>query len=124
MAQICCRITTMNTQDKISVSSLTHVPETMLVPLYFKARETRQHGIIRDDKAVEIVNKIDYDFARMDKDWKTQTGIAVRTRIFDDILKGLIDETGGDLTVVNLGAGLDTRQERFPGVKWYQVDLP
>jgi len=26
--------------------------------------------------------------------------------------------------VVNLGAGLDTRQERFPDMKWYQLDLP
>jgi len=31
---------------------------------------------------------------------------------------------GPSLVVVNLGAGLDTRQERFPDVKWYQVDLP
>lgn len=96
----------------------------MLIPLYFKAKETRENGIIRDDKAIDIVNRIDYDFARMDADWKTQTGVAVRTWIFDDILKKLIEKTQGKIVVVNLGAGLDTRQERFPGVKWYQVDLP
>ena len=113
----------MDTSSKISVQNLTNVPETMLVPLYFKAKETKENGIIKDDKAVEIVSRIDYDFSRMAKDWKTQTGMAVRTHLFDNILKTLSEETAGKLVVVNLGAGLDTRQERFPGIKFYQLDL-
>ncbi len=117
-------INTPDSNQKISVSTLTNVPETMLIPLYFKAKETLEQGLIRDEKAVEIVNRIDYDFKKFDKDDKTQIGVVVRTFLFDKILQDLYEKVGDKLVVVNLGAGLDTRQERFPGIKWYQLDLP
>jgi O-methyltransferase involved in polyketide biosynthesis len=99
------------------------VPETMLVPLFLKAKETEENGIISDNKAVEIISEIDYDFSRLEKDWITQVSVAVRTYLFDRIL---ISQTStfNQSTIVNLGAGLDTRQERFPDLKWYQLDLP
>jgi O-methyltransferase involved in polyketide biosynthesis len=110
--------------NKISVASLTDVPETMLIPLYFKAKETLEHGEIKDEKAVAIVSSIDYDFSKFDQDAGTQTGVVVRTWLFDKILHDLYEKIGDKLVVVNLGAGLDTRQERFPHIKWYQLDLP
>lgn len=114
----------MEKPTKIDVSTLTHVPETMLIPLYFKAKETKENGMIRDEKAVEIVNKIDYDFSRMETDRRTQMGVASRTLIFDEIVKELITALPQKPVIVNLGAGLDTRQVRFPDLKWYQLDLP
>lgn len=113
----------MENGKRVNVSSLQNVPETMLIPLYLKAKETKENGIITDKKAVEIVEQINYDFSKFAKDWKTQISVAVRTEVFDKILATL-SAANKDLVVVNLGAGLDTREERFPNIKWYQLDLP
>jgi O-methyltransferase involved in polyketide biosynthesis len=109
--------------NKIDLKSLTNVPETMLVPLFLKAKETKENGIITDNKSVDIISKIDYDFSKLEKDWITQISVAIRTYLFDQIL---ISQTAkfNQSIIVNLGAGLDTRQERFPNLKWYQLDLP
>ena len=95
----------------------------MLVPLYLKAKETNENGIISDNKSVDIINEIDYDFSRLEKDWITQISVAIRTYLFDQILTSQTAKFN-QFAVVNLGAGLDTRQERFPDLKWYQLDLP
>ena len=99
-----------------NVSALNNVPETMLIPLCLKAKETREKGIINDTKAVEIVSEIDYDFSKIEKDSRLQVSMAVRTVLFDKIVKDLAAQYP-DLAIVNLGAGLDTRQERFPEIK-------
>lgn len=44
--------------------ALSGVPETMLQTVCARARETQTRGAIRDDKAVELVNRLVYDFAR------------------------------------------------------------
>jgi methyltransferase (TIGR00027 family) len=52
-------------------------------------------------------------------------GILCRTCYIDDVLTNAIKEGVG--TVVNLGAGMDTRAFRIPGVEniqYYELDLP
>ncbi len=52
-------------------------------------------------------------------------GILCRTRYIDDVLNNAIKEGVG--AVVNLGAGMDTRAFRIPGiknVKYFELDLP
>ena len=54
------------------------------------------------------------------------TGCILRTHITDRLLLEGLTRTKAD-TVVNLGAGLDTRPYRLrlpPGITWYEVDLP
>ena len=48
--------------------ALSGVPETMLQTVYARARETQTRSALRDDKAVELVNRLDYDFARAEAD--------------------------------------------------------
>lgn len=44
------------------VQKLKGVPETLLIPLWAKATETkRSKPIIKDEKALEIMEQIDYD---------------------------------------------------------------
>lgn len=44
---------------------LAGIPETMLIPLWARAVETKRSvPIIRDSKAVEMVSQIEYDFSR------------------------------------------------------------
>jgi O-methyltransferase involved in polyketide biosynthesis len=108
--------------EKISVDNLYNVAETLLIPLYFKAKETQEQGLLFDDIAVGAVGRIDYDFARFDKDRLSQTGVAVRTMLLDQVLEELTT-LYPDLLVVNLGAGLDTRPERYPDLAWVNVDF-
>jgi O-methyltransferase involved in polyketide biosynthesis len=64
--------------------SLSGVPETLLIPLWARAVETKgPNPIIRDEKAVEMMSQIDYDFSKFDGSWMSQTGVAIRTEILD-----------------------------------------
>ena len=52
--------------------------------------------------------------------------IAIRTYLFDDILRGLLRREAIEM-VVNLAAGLDSRPYRLewsPSLRWVEVDLP
>lgn len=49
--------------EKITLSG---VPETMLQTVYARAKETKTRGAITDNKAVEIIDRLDYDFSMAD----------------------------------------------------------
>lgn len=108
-------------------SKLTGIPETMLIPLWAKAAETSiDEPIIRDKKAVEMISVIDYDFSKFDRSWMTQTGVAIRTELFDRAVNEFLDRKP-NATIINLGAGLDTRFERLEDERihcWVDIDLP
>ena len=111
---------------KIVKQNLKGVPETLLVTLWARAAETRyKDPIIKDQKAVEIVSRIEYDFSKFDKDWLTQVMVAVRTEILDNATKAFI-EKHPNATIINLGCGLDTRFSRLDNgkIRWYDLDLP
>lgn len=107
-------------------SNLSGIPETLLIPLWARAVESkRPDAIIRDDKAVEIIRRIEYDFSKFDRTWMSQLGISVRTKLLDDATKAFL-QRHPESVIVNLGAGLDTRCERLDNGKitWYDLDLP
>lgn len=105
---------------------LNGVPETLLIPLWARAIETnKDDSIVKDYKAVEMVENIDYDFSKFDKVWLSQVGVAVRTEIFDNAAKEFIIKNPNAI-VINIGCGLDTRFLRVDNNKitWYDLDLP
>ncbi len=107
--------------EKITLSG---VPETMLQTVYARAKETRTRGAIRDDKAVELVDKLDYDFSLADKDSAMHSGVIARTIVLDRLVSAYLDGHPGT-TVVNIACGLDTRCYRVKGFgRWYNLDLP
>ena len=117
------RYTPMETTiQKTYVPNLRQVSRNLLVDLYFKAKETRENGIIRDYAAVDIADRLQYDFSPFEADRKTQNLVAVRTEILDEITSEYISSTPLPV-IVNLGAGLDTRHIRFGQAKWYQLDF-
>ena len=64
-------------KEKVNV---TGVPETMVQTLYARAKETKkQNAKIKDEIAVELVGKLDYDFSKADKD-KAKTSYTLSTR--------------------------------------------
>lgn len=110
-------------KEKINV---TGVPETMIQTLYARAKETRKtNAKIKDDIAVEIVEKLDYDFSKANQDKMMESGVIARTIVLDGMVEGYL-HAHPDTIVVNLGSGMDTRCYRMKGkyLRWYNVDLP
>ena len=110
----------MNEKPKLS-----GVPETMLQTVYARAKETKTRGAIKDTKAVEIIDKINYDFSLADKDSAMHSGVVARTIVLDKLAKKYLDKNK-DAVVVNIACGLDTRCYRnIDGFsRWYNIDLP
>lgn len=104
--------------------SLGAVQETLLIPLYGRARDAgRPDSILRDTKAIELVSGIDYDFAKFRG--PSMAGSVLRASIFDEYLRGYLAEYP-DATVVDLGCGLSTRFDRLDNgrLHWFDLDLP
>ena len=103
--------------------NLSGVPETMLQTLYARAKETQTRRAIRDDKAVELVGRLNYDFSLADKDAAMHNGVIARTLVLDRLTSAFLAEHPGAV-VVNIACGLDTRCYRMTGyAHWYNLDL-
>ena len=110
-------------KEKVKV---TGVPETMVQTLYARAKETKkQNAKIKDEIAAEIVEKLDYDFSKADKDNAMTYGVIARTIVLDRMVKQYL-EKHANTVVINIACGLDTRCYRMKGkcLRWYNVDLP
>jgi O-methyltransferase involved in polyketide biosynthesis len=109
-------------RDRIDLGT---IQETLLIPLYARAQFTLAGStLINDPKAVEIVEAIDYDFSVFDGK-PSLLGCVVRTRILDHwVSRWMASHPGG--TVVEIGAGLNTRFERLDDdvTHWLELDLP
>ncbi len=105
---------------------LAPVSETLLIPLFVRAKELSGNApVISDSKAAEIMSRLDVGTKAFDGGEITAHGILARTRVIDDRITRVLAEKPG-LTVINLGAGLDTRLSRIDNgiLKWYDLDLP
>jgi O-methyltransferase involved in polyketide biosynthesis len=130
-------------QDKIKVQ-LSGISQTMLGCLWGRAQLSKKYSsLFYDEKAIELVEKIDYDdfstsddgplqglelsffriFSKLDL---PEFGlITLRARQFDEKVKAYIKEHPS-ASVVNIGAGLDTTFYRVDNglIHWYDLDLP
>lgn len=117
--------------------SLSSVSETLFIPLYCRAMETlSDNPIIHDQKAVEIVRRLDLELAssanrllsalikrKLPK--RLPVIMALRTRKFDQYVQTFIDNNDMPV-IVNLGCGLDTRFQKVDNGKtqWFDLDFP
>ncbi|MFX0092990.1 MAG: class I SAM-dependent methyltransferase [Candidatus Hodarchaeota archaeon] len=113
--------------DKVDIS-LKDVSETLLIPLYCRARETESDNpIIKDPKAVEMIKALDYTMlnVRRSKLKGLIITLSIRSKIFDECVSSFLEQSP-NAVVVNLGCGLDTRFLRLDNgtVEWYDLDLP
>jgi O-methyltransferase involved in polyketide biosynthesis len=102
------------------------VSETLLITLYTRAVESqRPDGLIKDEKAVELVKNMDFDFSRLKLQGHDQAGVIMRMRHFDQKAREFMARNSQSV-VVHIGCGLDTRFERVDDgrVQWYDLDLP
>lgn len=111
--------------DKIKVK-LNGTAETMLQSFYARAKYSKKKGHkFYDAKAVELVDRIEYDFSLAEGDFAMSNGVIARTIVFDELVKDFINKNP-ECTVVNIACGLDTRVYRMDNGKltWYNLDLP
>lgn len=102
------------------------VSETLLIPLYVRARETqRPDALLKDQKAVAMIEQINYDFSRIKLRGHDLLGLILRVREFDRFVRVFL-AAHPDGIVVHIGCGLDTRFERVDNgrAEWYDLDLP
>lgn len=102
------------------------VAKTMMIPLWARAAETRKHRpLVRDVRALELCEQVDYDFATFRHSHGTQIGCVLRGLLYDRWVGDFLARHPSG-TVVELGAGLSTRFERIDNGKarWVDVDLP
>ncbi|MBU2668107.1 alpha/beta fold hydrolase [Actinoplanes bogorensis] len=101
------------------------VQETLLIPLYGRAVESgKSRPLVRDPRAAELVAAIDYDFAKFDGG-RSLIGSVLRGMVFDHWVREFLTEFPHG-TVVEIGAGLNTRFERLGNgtAHWVELDLP
>jgi O-methyltransferase involved in polyketide biosynthesis len=111
-------------EDKRQVR-LGAVQQTLFIPLAARAKETqRKHPVLRDPKAVEMVQAIDYDAAKYGRGAGGSVTV-LRTAIIDFWVRGFLAAHPAG-TVVEIGTGLNTRFERVDNgqVHWFDLDLP
>lgn len=117
----------MNPAPKVN-AELTGVSETALLTLQVRASEARRpDSIISDPVAIELVDGIDFDFAKFG--YSRRQDMALRALAFDKATADyLLDHPAA--TVVALAEGLQTSFYRLDakGVsdqfRWLTVDLP
>ena len=91
------------------------VQETLMLPLWARARETEKHNpIVCDPYARNIVERIDYDFSHIEEGPAADhQGVwAIRAYNFDNIVKEFLAKNSRAVEV-NIGAGFDTMFQRI-----------
>lgn len=115
--------------SEIANQDLSGVAETLLLPLYIRAKESqRPDAMIKDDRAVALIEKLNPDtswIAKMKIDENDKVGLVLRNREFDRYARDFLDRYP-EAVVVHIGCGLDSRFERVDNgrVEWYDLDLP
>ncbi|MCV7065049.1 class I SAM-dependent methyltransferase [Mycolicibacterium farcinogenes] len=112
---------------KVNGSALTGVSETALMTLQVRAHEARRpDGLIDDPMAVQLVDSIDFDFAKFG--YTRRQDMALRAKLFDRMAGNYL-RAHPRATVVALAEGLQTSFYRLDAAdfghefRWLSVDL-
>lgn len=118
----------MSSQPKLDGATLTGVSETALLTLKVRATEARRpDAIIDDPMAIELVDGIDFDFAKFG--FTSRQDMALRALAFDRATRAYLTDHPA-ATVVALAEGLQTSFYRIAAsdvgdeFTWLTVDLP
>ena len=117
--------------DKVHIEK-NSVQETLVIPLYGRKLCTERFPrLFQDKKAVELIERLDYDFSALEKQSKSlahQFGALEVAMRENDLMIELRDylSTHPRATLVNLGCGLDQTAENCAGelCRVVNIDLP
>lgn len=112
--------------EKINIKFEDNIAETLLIPLWMRAQESkRSDALLHDETSEKLVEFIDYDFEKFSVDKKSQVGVALRTRYLDKIVKDFIESHEHPVILMG-GCGLDPRMSRIQtshSYMCYDLDL-
>lgn len=113
--------------EKIAID-LGNVQKTLFLPMWGRAFESKKaNPLLADKTALEIIEKVDYDFSTLTQNLSELTQLAwiLRSIAVDETIKKFIQKYP-KATIVNLGCGLDTTFDRIDNgsLLWYDLDLP
>ncbi len=108
---------------RLDTQKLGIVQETLFIPLYARAIESKKNSFFYDPKSIEILNQLGdlYDFEKF-KNKRTLFTNVYRTFLFDLWVKEFIEKYPSS-TVIELGCGLNSRFERLDNGKIHWIDL-
>ena len=112
---------------KINIE-LGDIQKTLFMPVRARTVETRKKNpLISDKTAIEIIRSVDLDFMNMSKNISEISRISwiARCKRFDMVITDFL-RRHPEGTIVNIGCGLDTTDERInnKSINWYDLDLP
>ena len=104
---------------------MTNVNQTLFIPLYGKAKVSRQGIIIKDSMAEKIWDAEAFAIHGKSKSKWLTYNMAMRAKIFDDWVEKMLAENPEAL-VLHIGCGLDSRAFRIaaPYSNWIDGDFP
>ena len=113
--------------EKLKID-LGNVQITLLLPLWGRAVETqKKHPVLIDNTALNVINKIDYDFTTISRVIHpvTQFEWIARSMHMDKTINEFLKKYP-KATIINIGCGMDTTYERVNNnnLIWYDLDLP
>jgi len=111
----------------MSDTPIQHVSDTAIWVAAYRAEETHRPDALFHDRFAELlVGEAGHALARkMPRSRAVAWAIVIRTCIVDDFVRAALAQ--GVDTVLNLGAGLDSRPYRLPlppTLRWIEVDYP
>ena len=109
-------------------TTLGRVQETLLLPLVSRATETTfKHPILNDKKSVEILNQLDVNYKKLQRNMREIGiyGLCYRAYKMDDVVRKFLKKHPKG-KILSIGAGLDTTYYRCDNgtAIWYDLDLP
>jgi O-methyltransferase involved in polyketide biosynthesis len=108
-------------KEKIRLSA---EQETLMITLYCRTLGAPK-GVFQDDEAWKIVERVEYDFSRLNVAPGTRLTLFMRAKRLDGYIREFLSREPSGI-VLHLGCGLDTRFARVDNgkVRWFDVDLP
>ncbi len=106
--------------------TLDDISKSLFIPLAVRAAEiNQQNPVIQDEKSVSIIERTDTGDLIINGGQITTHGILSRTKVIDDEIRNILLNKP-DTTIINLGAGLDTRICRLDNgkLRGFELDLP
>lgn len=112
------------------IEDLDEIGKTLLIPLWVRYMDyISDDSLLGDEYSYNCVNELGYDFQDFESlpsyiKRITILGIAIRSKILDDLLWDYINNEGIKI-IVNMGCGLDARCSRFSagGLLWINIDV-
>ena len=104
---------------------MNEVNKTLYIPLYGKAKVSRQGIILNDPYAEAIWKEEAFPIHGKSRSKWLAYNMAMRARVFDDWTESLLQQNE-DALVLHIGCGLDSRYVRIKSSRseWIDCDLP